>query len=199
MENKTSRKQDIIIICILIVFVILIFLLPTPALVFVVAIFGAIFITHKYAPNARLNLSYDLSPPDFVKLNIEVHNLSNVKVEKEHIKLQILKYSCAKVNEISEFVPFERGKIIPGEEPIEWSDPIDILKNTNSIYPGERKHVERLYKIPPDIILHVGLQIKASLKGWRGRISGIINWDSMQRTTTIFILPQSSKNTAKTT
>jgi len=203
LENKENYKQAIKVICVLVGFGILIFLLPKQyflnTLTVIVGIIWAIFITHKYAPNARLNLSYEMSPRCFVILNIEVENLSKVKIDKEHVKLQILKYSCAKAAIISEFVPFKRDEIIPGEEPIEWSDPIDILNTTKSIYPGERKHVERLFKIPSEaIIFHVGLQVKVSLRGFKGWISGIFNWDSMQRTTTIFILPQSSKRSAKT-
>jgi len=204
LENKKNYKQAIKVICILVGFGILLFLLYKqnylPALIFIAGIIWAIFITHKYAPNAGLNLSYDLSLSGFIRLNIDVENLSNVKIDKDYVKLQILKYSCSKATAISEFVPFEREKTISGEEPIEWFDPIDILNTTKSLYPGERKHVERLFKIPAeDIIFHVGLQIKVSLSGYKGLISGIFNWDSMLRTTTIFILPQSSKRTAKTT
>ena len=163
------------------------------------SIIWAIFVTHKYAPNVRLNLSYKEAPHGFVILIIEVENLSKVKIDKEHVKLQILTHTRAKPTSISEFVPFKRAEIIPGEEPIEWSDPIDILNTTKCIYPGERKHVERLFKIPSeDIILHVGLQVKVALRGFRGRISGIINWNSMQRTSTIFILPDSNNPTIST-
>jgi len=154
----------------------------------IAGIIWAIFVTHKYAPNARLNLSYEKLSCGFVILKIEVENLSIVKMDKGHIKLQILKYSCTATERISEFVPFTRDEIIPGEEPIEWSDPIDILNTTKTIYPGALKHVEILLKIPSeDIIFHIGLQVKIALSGFKSWISGILNWDFMQRTSTIFV------------
>ena len=198
-------KQAIKAICILLGFGILILLAVLLKQNFLYVLIGtasiiwAIFVTHKYAPNARLNLSYKEAPHGFVILIIEVENLSKVKIDKEHVKLQILTHTREKTTLISEFVPFKRAEIIHGEEPIEWSDPIDILNTTKCIYPGERKHVERLYKIPSeDIILHVGLQVKVALRGIRGRISGIINWNSMQRTSTIFILPDPNNSTIST-
>lgn len=188
-----SPKSFIVIIILFLIVIAISYLTLDKFLILFISLattLWTIFVTHKYAPNARLNLSYKLSANDFIVLIIEVENLSNVRIDKEHVKLQILKYRPTEISKISEWVPFKQDDIIPNEEPIEWSDPIDILKTTEGIYPSERKHVERLIKIPPeDIIFHIGLQVKVALKGFKGKISGIFNWNSMQRTHTIFVIP----------
>ena len=89
-----SWKQAIKAICILLGFGILILLAVLLKQNFLYVLIGtasiiwAIFVTHKYAPNARLNLSYKEAPHGFVILIIEVENLSKVKIDKDTKELR---------------------------------------------------------------------------------------------------------------
>ena len=100
----------------------------------------------------------------FLILRFEVENKSRVRVHKQSIRIQILEHRIPASGSLSEWVPFEQEAIIPTERPIEWREPVEVFRTTTGIDPGGVISVERLYRCPQDdIVLHVGLQVKARL------------------------------------
>ena len=120
MDNQEQIKEiikkiinsKITIVLFTIILVIVLIKLPTEYFTKIIGIlitlFGivwAIFVTHKYAPNARLNLSYKTSPCGFVILIMEVENSVIRDVRSERAQTQL---SCIYVL-IQVYIPADGG------------------------------------------------------------------------------------------
>ncbi|TET74520.1 MAG: hypothetical protein E3J56_02235 [Candidatus Aminicenantes bacterium] len=149
----------------------------------------AVFVFVQFAPKLQLRIipRWADETKGFLILEFELENNSRIRVHKQKIQLQILEHEVPVHGSLSEWVPFDKEAILPQEQPKEWHDPIEILRSTKYLNPGEMQSVERLCYCPQDSILHVGLQAKAKL-GALGRLAAWLRSWNEQWTSTIIVM-----------
>jgi len=100
---------------------------------------------------------------DLVILTLELENKSKVAVSKRNARIQCLEHAPA-MGLLSEWVPFTESGIRPGEEPVEWCEPMPILTTTQKIEPQAVLRVEFLYRYSaPKSLLHCAVQFVGKL------------------------------------
>ena len=162
------------------------------------ATFG-VFVSVQYAPFVKLRIipkwMGEGNDSDRVILRLEIENVSRVRINNQHIYLQVLEYKLPDNPSvvISEWVPFVEGRYQkpglkePPEVPVEWKEPVPILTTTETIYPGETLVIERSYGFSKNSFLKVGLQLKAAPANLKfvQRIIEKLNWANQWTTTAI--------------
>lgn len=167
-------------------------------LTLVIIIIGSlltIFIYFNFAPVIDLNIIPTWCDENNVDLVIryEIENKSKVRVVKPEILTQLLIYDINMYKTLSEFVPFKQSFIAEREKPIEWSEPNQILTKTKRIYPGEKKIVERFYKIEQNAVaIHIGLNIKMEFGFWGKFVTR--KKEDWSQTTTRFIIKSKAES-----
>jgi hypothetical protein len=151
----------------------------------------AVFVFSRLAPvlNLRIIPSWAGDKSRWVILRLEVENKSRVRIHKQSICLQVLEYRVPAGTSFSEWVPFEEEAIVASEQPLQWSEPIEVFKSTLTIDPNEVLAIERLHYCPPDTLLKVGLQVRMKL-GIAGRIATRVRGWHHQRTTTRIVMKE---------
>jgi hypothetical protein len=146
-----------------------------------------VFVLKRWTPNIRLGIDPWWLDVDkgIIVLRLTVENISSVFVEKDRIALQVLPYKIEQQTHLSEWVPFTKKAIKPGEQPIEWHEPENILETTKGLYPGERITVDRMLTVQKDIFLHAALQHTARMSGIKRFLNGLLRWNEQWTITTI--------------
>jgi len=165
------------------------------ALAAVLAPLVAVFIFQQFSPVAQIRIIprwIDQSYGKFA-LRIEIENKSKVRIRHKVALLQVLRYSLSERKRLSEWVPFAKGRVIEGEEPIEWKEPEQIFRSTVHIYPGEVIATERLEQIEePDQFLHIGVQYKSHFV-FRWLFTSVLAWEECWTTTAIICRPEATR------
>lgn len=115
------------------------------------ALWSAIFIQGRFSSNMDLRVKsvWNSSRKKVLKLNIEVENLGFMKVGIEKILLKVEGFRVDST--------VDEGACV-GKEWIDFKEADHILATTTDINPRETLHVERLYQMGKQKILHVGIQ-----------------------------------------
>ena len=130
-------------------------------------------------------------------IRLEVHNKSKVGLmrdpsnPKQNARFQILEYEKFQHGLLSEFVPFDETDVLSSERPIEWHEPIEVLKSTKKVEPGETVAVELMYRFNNPVGVHCGFQFRAKLNRV-ARLAYGKKTDSW--TTTMWIIPAGMSN-----
>jgi len=151
----------------------------------------AVVVFLQFAPvlNLRIIPSWAGDKSRWVTLKLEIENKSRVRIRKQSVYLQILQYQVPAGRALSEWVPFEEEAIIASEQPLQWSEPIEVFNNTEIIDPGEVLAIERLHYCPPDALLKVGLQVRVKM-GIVGRIATRVRGWHHQWTSTCIVMKE---------
>lgn len=95
-----------------------------------------------------------------LKIRTEVENTSRVLCVKKRMRFQILEQEMTDVT-INEWVAFDENylaKMLP--QPVSFKPAEDINTSTAHLYPKEIISAERIYKVNPSLVQHVGLQFQ---------------------------------------
>ena len=154
-------------------------------LAMIIAGYIAVFVYFSFAPVVRLSIESEWIKKDYLKIVLEVENMSKIRMRKDFILFQILEHDIKETKFLSEWVPFEKDSI---KESIKhWKEPENIFETTRYFYPNDRIKAERLYHFPENSIIHVGLQVKAKLNIF-GRIASKIGNQPLRWTTTRIVV-----------
>ena len=159
----------------------------------------ALFVFFQLAPVLELRIlpSWTDDTKQFLVLKFQIENKSRVRVYNPQGRIQVLEHQIPPGASLSHWVPFDKDAVRPSEEPIEWHEPVAVLKSPKQIYPGETISFERLYHCPQDdVVMHVGLQVRLEL-GLFGRIV-TRKREPWQQTATCFVVKQ-TRNSANST
>jgi hypothetical protein len=167
----------------------------------VIIYLGGIFLAWRFfmhfSPRIELQLSPQWIPANenICILKIKVTDISKIRVRKRKVHLQVLFHPLAQIGSLSEWVPFRKKDIRPGEEPESWSEPTKVLSSTKVFFPGEATTVDYPIVFPKGLfVAHVGLQLCAKLNFWERILSTTKRQE--QWTTTIFIWPPTQNEEA---
>ena len=154
----------------------------------------AVYVRNHFVPKMIIEIESRFIPENnIIILKLSMESICNVYLPKESIRLQILEHKFPEGNSLSEWVPFSKKEVEPGEEPIEWVEPIEIFTSTTGLQPNEKLTVERFYKASENAdLVHIGFQ-------YLTKLSRIVSWlvpkpfsPYEQWTTTAFVLKESS-------
>lgn len=154
----------------------------------------AFFVLLRYVPKLDLRIlpRWCGHQEQFLILKLEVENKSLIRLSDVPVHLQVLERPVSEDCILSEWVPFEEYSVRAAEQPLEWRDSVEVLKDTTAIDPGVVVSVERLYHIPRAAVLHIGLQAKVKLP-WLARLANCFRYQTHQRTTTCYAVSPAAK------
>lgn len=115
-------------------------------------LWSAAFLSGRFSPNIELVVRpiWSANNKGLLRLIIELENRGFIRVGIEKVLLV--------VNEQKICLP-ENNQLCLGKEWIDFSDADQIMKTSYYINPKEAIHIEQLYSVDENAILHVGLQI----------------------------------------
>lgn len=163
----------------------------------ILAILVSIWVLLQFAPRVRLDLDQEWIDvkAGLVKVKVTIENLSQGRLAKRTILLQVLSYPAESAPLLSESVPFNTEKVISGQEPLEWHEPQEICHGTGYFYPGEVKTVEMVFRVPnEEAVLHAGLQFNAAPGPLAALVNRFFTLSDSWTTTRFIVNPGSNRN-----
>jgi hypothetical protein len=120
--------------------------------------------------------------------HLEAENKSRLPARVTLARFQILEHNISGANTLSEWVPFDKSRVRPDEQPVEWKDPVEVLETTRFVKPGEIITVERGYRPTPGTAVHCAYQVQIR----PNLIAGWLYGHSPSFTTTTWVIPNAS-------
>ncbi|MCC7244662.1 MAG: hypothetical protein IT269_03200 [Saprospiraceae bacterium] len=147
-----------------------------------------LFIYINFSPKVALRIipTWIDKNEGILKIRTEIENTSKVICMKKRIRFQILEQKID-AGFVNEFVAFDQEYVelmVPKPEKFTIAQEINL--STSYLYPSEVISTERIYKVNPNLIQHVGLQFETDFGMFK-----YILWfikDSVERWTTTIII-----------
>lgn len=123
---------------------------------------GGVWVYRGAIPALRVRVEPELVDKEarIVRIRLEAENKSRVAATMKEARLQVVEHNTSNIQILSEWVPFKKSAIVPGEQPIRWREPMQVMKSTVQITSDEVIKTEVLYRASGAVAVHCGFQVK---------------------------------------
>lgn len=121
--------------------------------VIITAIIGLKFL-RTLTPCINLDIIKKDTYEDCILIGVKISNVSRIGVTKKYISLVVTEVPIFNLSNSNNDSNLLR------DEWIDFKGATEIFKSTKTIDPKEDLYLERIYKLKPDEVLHVGVQIR---------------------------------------